>query len=158
MQQNWLDSNTGNYANLMVHNMSRTEPFVIESVGIKWANGSTGKPEFSNRAVGNVSAEGGKKLAQMIGGTLVDSPFDTFGTAQRDQYIRMPNGQMIEASVLASQLNAAKASQDPFSATQSVLEMYRNEAKDFNLQTSMNAIDLVSKGKLVANRLGGITS
>ena len=158
MQQNWLDSNEGNYANLMVHNMSRTEPFVIESVGIKWANGSTGKPEFSNRAVGNVSAEGGKKLAQLIGGTLVDSPFDTFGTAQRDQYIRMPNGQMIEASVLASQLNASKASQDPFSATQSVLEMYRNEGKNFSVQTSMNAIDLVSKGKLVANRLGSITS
>lgn len=158
LQQNWLDSNTGNYADLMLHNLSRPEPFVIETVGIQWANGSTGKPEFSNRAVGNVSAEGGKKLAQLMGGTLVDSPFDTFGSSKRDQYIRMPNGQMIEASVLASQLNAAKSSQDPFSATQSVIEVYRNEAKNFSLQTSMNAIDLVSKGVLVTNRPVGVPS
>lgn len=158
MQQNWLDSNTGNYADLMLHNLNRPEPFAMETVGIKWANMTTGKSEFSNRAVGNVSAEGGKKLAQLMGGTLVDSPFDTFGTSQRDQYIRMPNGQMIEASVLANQLNAAKTSQDPFSATQSVIELYRSGAKSFNLQTSMDAIDLVSKGKLFANRPVGVSS
>lgn len=158
LQQNWLDSNTGNYAALMVHNLSRSEPFVMESVGIQWANGSTGKPEFTNRAVGNVSPEGGKKLAQLLGGSLVDSPLDTFGTTKRDQYIRMPNGQMIEASVLASQLNAARTSQDPFSATQSVIDLYRSEAKSFNLQTSMDAIDLVTKGVLIANRPVGVPS
>ena len=130
----------------------------MESVGIQWLDGSTGKPESTNRAVGNVSPEGGKKLAQLLGGSLVDSPLDTFGTTKRDQYIRMPNGQMIEASVLANQLNVARTSQDPFSATQSVIDLYRNEAKSFNLQTSMNAIDLVTKGVLIASRPVGVPS
>ena len=150
MQQKWLDANTGNYANMMVHNLSRSTPFAIDNVDIRWANGSTGKPEFVPRAVGNVTAESGKQLAQMMGGTLVNGPFDTFGTSQRDQYIKMPNGQMIEASVLANQLNAARGASDPFSATQSVLEIYRLENQNFDLATSNNAIDLVTKGSLRA--------
>lgn len=150
MQQKWLDSNTGNYANLMLHNLSRSTPFAIDNVDIRWANGSNGKPEFVPRAVGNVTAESGKQLAQMMGGTLVNGPFDTFGTSQRDQYIKMPNGQMIEASVLASQLNAARGASDPFSATQSVLEIYRLESQNFDLAASSNAVDLVTKGSLRA--------
>ncbi len=150
MQQKWMDSNTGNYANLMMQNLSRSTPFAIDNVDIRWANGSTGKPEFVPRAVGNVSAESGKQLAQMMGGTLVNGPFDTFGTSQRDQYIKMPSGQMIEASVLASQLNAARSASDPFSATQSVLEIYRLESQNFDLSSSNNAIDLVTKGTLRA--------
>ncbi len=150
MQQSWLDSNTGSYANLMMHNLSRSTPFAIDNVDIRWANGSSGKPEFVPRAVGNVSAESGKQLAQLMGGTLVNGPFETFGTSQRDQYIKMPSGQMIEASVLASQLNAARGASDPFSATQSVLEIYRLESQNFNMASSNNAIDLVSKGSLRA--------
>jgi len=149
MQQNWLDANTGRYSELMRHNLSREAPFEIGGVDILWANGSTGKPEFSQRAIGNVSAEDGQALASLMGGTLVQSPFGTFGNSQRDQYIRMPNGQMIEASVLAHQLNAARNAQDPFSATQNVLEIYRLEAEKFDLAASTNAVDLVSKGSLI---------
>lgn len=151
MQQNWLDANTGSYANLMVNNLNRSTPFAIDGVDIRWSNGSTGKPEFSTRAVGNVSIESGRQLAELMGGSLIHSPFETFGTTQRDQYIRMPNGHMVEASVLASQLNAAREASDPFSATQSVLEIYRLENETFDLNTSNNAIDLVSKRSLTAN-------
>lgn len=150
LQQNWLDANTGAYANIMKANLERAQPFQIDGVDIRWANGSTGKPEFSQRAVGNVSDSSGRELAQLFGGTLVKSPFDTFGTSQRDQYIRMPNGQMIEASVLASQLNAARTAADPFSATQSVLEIYKGEIDRFDMAKSTNAIDMVSKGMLIA--------
>ena len=150
LQQKWMDANTGNFANLMLNNLSRSTSFAIDNVDIRWANGSSGKPEFVSRAVGNVSAESGKQLAQLMGGTLVNGPFDTFGTTQRDQYIKMPNGQMVEASVLASQLNAARGASDPFSATQSVLEIYRLENQNFDLASSNNAIDLVTKGSLRA--------
>ncbi len=145
-----MDSNTGNYANLMMHNLSRSTPFAIDNVDIRWANASTGKPEFLSRAVGNISAESGKQLAQMMGGTLVNGPFETFGTSQRDQYIKMPSGQMIEASSLASQLNAARSASDPFSATQNVLDIYRLESQKFDLASSSNVIDLVTKGSLRA--------
>jgi hypothetical protein len=148
MQQNWLDANTGAFANVMKHNLGRAQPFQLEGVDVRWANGSTGKPEFSQRAVGNLSVASGKELAALMGGTLVQSPFDTFGTTQRDQYIRMPNGQMVEASVLANQLNAARTASDPFSATQSVLEIYRIENQNFDLNSSTNAVDLVTKGSL----------
>lgn len=148
LQQNWLDANTGVYANVLKANLSRSQPFPIDGVDIRWSNGSTGKPEFSQRAVGVVSTQTGKELAALFGGTLVQSPFETFGTSQRDQYIKLPNGQQVDASVLASQLNAARDSSDPFSATQSVLEIYRVENQNFNLSTSTNAIDLVTKGIL----------
>lgn len=151
MQQYWLDSNTGSYANVMVNNLSRSAPFAIDGVDIRWSNVSTAKPEFNVRAVGNVNSESGRQLAELMGGSLISSPFDTFGTAQRDQYIRMPNGQMIEASVLANQLNLAREASDPFSATQSVLEIYRLEYQNFDLNTSTNAIDLVSKRSLTAS-------
>lgn len=149
LQQNWLDANTGPYANIMKANLERAQPFQIDGVDIRWSNGSTGKPEFSQRAVGNVSDTSGREFAQLFGGTLVRGPFETFGTSQRDQYIRMPNGQMIEASVLASQLNAARSAADPFSATQSVLEIYKVEIDNFNLATSTNAIDMMSKGMMI---------
>lgn len=145
LQQNWMDANTGTYANLMTNNLTRSVPFQIEGVDIRWANGTTGKPEFQQRAVGNISVESGRELAQLLGGTLVDSPFGTFGTSARDRYIRMPNGQMIEASVLAHQLNAARTAEDPFSATQAVLEIYQIEARNFDPGTSQNAVDLVSR-------------
>ncbi len=135
----------------MVNNLSRSAPFAIDGVDIRWSNVSTAKPEFNVRAVGNVNSESGRQLAELMGGSLISSPFDTFGTAQRDQYIRMPNGQMIEASVLANQLNLAREASDPFSATQSVLEIYRLEYQNFDLNTSTNAIDLVSKRSLTAS-------
>jgi len=148
MQQNWLDANTGVYANLMRANLSRSQPFQLDAVDIRWSNVSTGKPEFISRAVGNVTNESGKELADLLGGTLMKSPFDTFGTSQKDQYIRMPNGQMVEASVLANQLNAARTATDPFSATQSILEIYRAGNQRFDLNTSTDAIDLVTKRTL----------
>lgn len=148
LQQRWLDANAGPFANLLRHNLARAQPFEIHSVSLDWLNGSTGKPETLQRAVGNVSAASGQELAELLGGTLVQSPFGTFGTGQRDQYIRMPNGQMIEASVLANQLNAARQSKDPFTATQGVLEIYQREAQTFDLASSTNAIDLVTKGIL----------
>jgi hypothetical protein len=148
LQQSWLDANAGPFANLLRHNLGRSEPFEIHSVSLDWLNGGTGKPEFMQRAVGNVSPASGQELAQLLGGTLVQSPFGTFGTGQRDQYIRMPTGQMIEASVLANQLNAARQAKDPFSATQGVLEIYQREAQAFDLASSTNAIDLVTKGIL----------
>lgn len=150
MQQNWLDANTGVFANVMRNNLERAQPFQLEPVEVRWANGSSGKPEFNLRAVGNVSAASGKELADLMGGTLEQSPFGTFGTLQKDIYIKMPNGQMVEASVLANQLNAARTAEDPFSATQSVLEIYRIENQNFDLNTSTNAIDLVAKGTLRA--------
>lgn len=151
MQQSWLDANPGPFANLLRHNLGRAEPFEIHSVSLDWLNGGTGKAESMQRAVGNVSAASGQELAQLLGGTLVQSPFGTFGTGQRDQYIRMPTGQMIEASVLANQLNAARQSRDPFAATQGVLEIYQREAQTFDLASSTNAIDLVTKGILRPN-------
>jgi len=107
---------------------------VIDKVDIKWSSGNNNKPELLNKAVGNLNDASGKQLAQLLGGTLVDSPLKTFGSQQRDQYIKMPNGQMIEASVLASQLNAARGASDPFAATQGVLEVYKFENQSFNLQ------------------------
>jgi hypothetical protein len=149
LQQNWMDANTGAYANLMRTNLTRTTPFQLESVDIRWANFSNGKFESQQRVVGNVSIESGRELAQLLGGTLVSGPFDTFGSTTRDRFIRMPNGQMIEAGVLAHQLNAARQSSDPFSATQAVLEIYQIEARNFNLTTSQNAVDLAAKGMMV---------
>ena len=147
-QKSWLDSNTGTYANLLANNLSRTQPYLIDKVDIKWFSGNNSKPELISRAVGNLNEAGGKQLAQLLGGTLVDSPLETFGSQQRDQYIKMPNGQMIEASVLASQLNAARGATDPFAATQGVLEVYKFQNQSFDLASSTNAIDLVMKGKL----------
>lgn len=148
LQQNWLDANTGVNANVMKAVLSRTQPFQMDGMDIRWSNGGTGKPEFTQRAVGVVTEASGKELAQLFGGTLVQSPFQIFGTSQRDQYIKMPNGQMVEASTLASQLNAARSAEDPFTATQGVLEIYQLESQNFNLATSTNAIDLVTKGML----------
>lgn len=138
-------------ANLMKANLSRSEDFQIDEVAIQWVNGSSGKPEAIKRAVGNISTISGTELASLLGGTLVSSPFNTFGTTQRDQYIRMPNGQMIEASVLANQLNAARTASDPFSATQSVLDQYKLEMQQFDLAKSTNAIDLATKGMITTS-------
>ncbi len=151
MQQAWLDTHAGPLANLLLNNLSRSSPFEMHSVSLDWLNGGTGKPESMQRAVGNVSPSSGQELAKLLGGTLVQSPFGTFGTGQRDQYIRMPNGQMIEASVLANQLNAARQAKDPFTATQGVLEIYQREMQSFDLASSTNAIDLVTKGLLRPN-------
>ena len=106
----------------------------------------------------DLDQQGGQELASLLGGTLVASPFTTFGTQQRDPYIRMPNGQMIDASVLANSLNAARTAKDPFSATQSVLEVYKAEAASFNLGTSTDALDYVSKGLLRPGLLSALQS
>jgi hypothetical protein len=148
MQQNWLDANTGPYADLMRYNLNQSEPLKLDAVDVRWINGNNGKPEALTRAVGTISQDSGRQLAQLMGGTLVQSPFDIYGSSQKDQYIRMPNGQMVEASMLASQLNAARATSDPFSATQAVLDLYRSENQSFDLNTSRNAIDLMGKGIL----------
>ncbi|WP_031498480.1 hypothetical protein [Bryobacter aggregatus] len=148
MKQAWLDANTGSYANVLTNNLNRSTPFNIAPVGIQWTNLSNGRSDGATRAVGNVDKQGGQELATLLGGTLVDSPFSTFGTQQKDQYIRMPNGQMIDASVLANSLNAARTAKDPFSATQNVLDTYRAEAASYNLNNSTNAIDSVTKGNL----------
>lgn len=153
LQQNWMDANTGVYANLMSNNLTRTTPFQLDPVDIRWANFSNGKFESQQRVVGNVSLESGRELAQLLGGTLVSGPFDTFGSTTRDRFIRMPNGQMIEAGVLAHQLNAARQASDPFSATQAVIEIYQIEAKNFNINKSQNAVDLAAKGVIVTNKV-----
>jgi len=59
-QKSWLDSNTGTYANLLANNLSRTQPYSIDKVDIKWSSGNNSKPELLNRAVGNLNDASGK--------------------------------------------------------------------------------------------------
>ena len=147
MKQNWLNANAGPYASLLRDSLSRNSAYSLSPVQIQWTNLSNGRPENLTRAVGNVDRESGLQLAALMGGTLVESPFTTFGTQQRDQYIRLPNGQMVEASVLANSLNQARGATDPFWATQNVLEVYKAEAAHYNLGISTDAIDGVNNGR-----------
>lgn len=147
MKQNWLNANAGPYASLLRDSLSRNGAYTLSPVQIQWNNLSNGRPENLTRAVGTVDRESGLQLAALMGGTLVESPFTTFGTQQRDQYIRLPNGQMVDASVLANSLNQARGALDPFSATQNVLEVYKAEAAHYNLGTSTDALDGVSNGR-----------
>ena len=148
MKQNWLSANAGPYADLLTDNLTRTDAYTLGAVQIQWSNFSNGRPESLTRPVGTIDRESGQQLATLLGGTLMQSPFGTFGTQQKDQYIRMPNGQMIDASVLAHSLNQARGAKDPFSATQNVLEVYKVEASRFELAKSMDAVDGVSNGRL----------
>ena len=116
MQQNWLDANTGGYASLMADNLTRGGGFNLSPVQIQWSNLSNGRPEGFTRAIGTVDREGAQQLASMLGGTVVQAPLSVFGTSVRDPYIRLPSGQMIDASVLANSLNQARGASDPFSA------------------------------------------
>jgi len=136
MQQNWLDANTGSYASLMADNLTRGGGFNLSPVQIQWSNLSNGRPEGFTRAIGTVDREGAQQLASMLGGTVVQAPLSVFGTSVRDPYIRLPNGQMIDASVLANSLNQARGASDPFSATQNVLEVYKAEAAQFSPSNS----------------------
>lgn len=149
MKQNWLDANAGPYASLLRDSLSRNSGYSLRPVQIQWTNLSNGRPENLTRAVGNVDRESGLQLAALMGGTLVESPFTTFGTQQRDQYIRLPNGQMVDASVLANSLNQARGALDPFSATQNVLEVYKAEAAQYSPGTSMDLLDRVSNGRFL---------
>ncbi len=149
MKQNWLNANAGPYASLLRDSLSRNSAYTLSPVQIQWNNLSNGRPENLTRAVGTVDRESGMQLAALMGGTLVESPFTTFGTQQRDQYIRLPNGQMVDASVLANSLNQARGAIDPFSATQNVLEVYKAEAAQYNPGNSMDALDGVSNGRFL---------
>ena len=148
MKQTWLNANAGPYASLLRDSLSRNSGYSLRPVQIQWTNLSNGRPENITRAVGNVDRESGLQLATLMGGTLVESPFTTFGAQQRDQYIRLPNGQMVDASVLANSLNQARGAVDPFWATQSVLEVYKAEAAQYSPGTSTDMLDRVSNGRL----------
>lgn len=147
MQQNWLDANAGPMANLMVNSLNRTEPYKLDPLPLQWANLSGGGTYGSYRAVGIVTKETAKELASLMGGQVADSPFGTFGTETRDTYIKMPNGQMIDASVLAANLNAAREGRDPFNSLQAMLDVYQGEARQFNWNRSTDAIDNVNGGR-----------
>ena len=149
MKQNWLNANAGPYASLLRDSLSRSSGYSLRPVQIQWTNLSNGRPENLTRAVGTVDRKSGLQLAALMGGTLVESPFTTFGTQQRDQYIRLPNGQMVDASVLANSLNQARGAVDPFWATQSVLEVYKAEAAQYSPGNSTDFLDRVSNGRLI---------
>lgn len=146
MQQSWLDANSGPYANLLKSSLSRTTPYTLNTVTASWSNLSTGRPELFTRAVGVVSQTDAQELATQLGGTVVESPFTALGGAAKDLYIRMPNGQMVDASVLANDLNNARGGKDPFSATQAVLNAYSTEAQSFNYDSANDAIYRVMRG------------
>lgn len=147
-QQNWLDSNSGTYANLLQSSLSRPEPYTFRDVTSNWTNLSNGKPETYTRAVGVVSPGDAAELANLMGGQVVESPFQTIGSGVKDLYIQMPTGQMIDASALAYSLNQARTGSDPFAATQSVLSVYQTEAKSFQYGNATDAIYGILKGTL----------
>jgi len=149
MNQAWMDANKGNWGgNLMNSMMSGgANNFKFDPMNIQWANFSNGNQENITRAMG-VIGQGGDELAKMLGGTLVDSPFATFGTQQRDKYIKMPNGQMIDASAMAKSLQGASQSSNPFSSISDVIGLYQRENQGFNPKTNTDAINLVKQGVL----------
>ncbi len=136
MQQNWLDANPGSYASLMADNLTRGSGFNLNQVQIQWNNLSNGRPEGFVRSVGTVDRDGAQQLASLLGGTVVQAQQSVFGSSVRDPFIRLSNGHMIDASVLANSLNQARGAADPFSATQNVLEVYKAEAAQYNPSNS----------------------
>ncbi len=146
--QAWMDANKGNWGAGLMNSMmgGGADQFKFDPMNIQWNNFSNGKQENITRALGVLN--NGDELAKMLGGQLVDSPFATFGTQQRDKYIKMPNGQMIEASALANSLQGASKSSNPFSAFQDVIGLYQRENAAFNPQTNTDAVNLANTGVL----------
>jgi hypothetical protein len=152
MNQNWMTANAGPFANLM--NFMRSgggSQLNSDPMNIDWTNFSNGNPEHITRALGVIQQGGADALARILGGTAVDSPFATFGTNQRDRFIRMPNGQMIDASALGQSLQQASRAQDPFSALSATMDLYRSEQQRYNPSTSTDAIDMANRGQLNTN-------
>lgn len=144
-QQNWLKENSGlwgNFAQQFINGQGQNGQ--LDPMNIDWTNFSNGKPEHITRALGVVNQQGGDALAKMLGGQLVDNPMATFGTNQRDKFIKMPNGQMIDASVLQNQLNGVK----DFSGLTNVLNTYKNEANAYNPATSMDIQAIIQRGEI----------
>lgn len=144
-QQNWLKDNEGlwgNFAKQFIGGQGQNG--TLDPMNIDWTNFSNGSPEHITRALGVVNQNGGDALAKMLGGTLVDSPFATFGTNQKDRFIKMPNGQMIDASAMQNSLNGVKN----FDGLTDILNMYKRESNSYNPQTSMDAQALVQRGQL----------
>ena len=144
-QQNWLKDNPGlwgDFAKKFIGGQGQNG--TIDPMNIDWTNFSNGKPEHITRALGVVNQQGGNSLAQMLGGQLVDNPMATFGTNQKDRFIKMPNGQMIDASALQNSLNGVK----DFNGLTDILNMYKRENANYNGATSMDAQALIQRGDL----------
>ena len=151
MNQSWMDQNKGNWGEGLMNFMrdGGGNDFKLDPMNIQWRNGNTGELDNMTRALGIIQGGGGgDALAKILGGTFVDSPLGNFGSNQKDKFIRMPNGQMIDASVLANSLSGASKSSNPFASLSDVINLYQSENKNFNQNTSTNAIDLVNTGKM----------
>jgi hypothetical protein len=149
-QQAWMNANQGWQADIMKA-MLGGQQFGFDPMNIQWQNFNNGNTENITRAMGilNNPAE----LAKLMGGEAVQSPFATFGTQQRDQYIKMPNGQMIDASAMAQQLSGAMGSANPFSSLSDVLNLYGHWANTHTNDPNVNtdAINLVQQGVISPN-------
>lgn len=144
-QQAWMNANQGWQADIMKA-MLGGQQFGFDPMNIQWQNFNNGNTENITRAMGVLNNP--TELAKLMGGEAVQSPFATFGTQQRDQYIKMPNGQMIDASAMAKQLSGAMGSANPFSSLSDVLNLYghwnNQHTNDPNVNT--DAINLVQQG------------
>jgi hypothetical protein len=144
-QQAWFNANPGWQSDLMKA-MLGGQQFGFDPMNIQWQNFNNGQTENITRALGVINNP--QELAKLLGGEVVTSPFATFGTTQRDQYIRMPNGQMIDASAIGSLLGNAASSQNPFNALSDVINLMgvwnQQHTNDPNINT--DAINLVERG------------
>lgn len=144
-QQAWFNANPGWQSELMKA-MLGGQQFGFDPMNIQWQNFNNGATENITRALGVINNP--QELAKLLGGEAVTSPFATFGTQQRDQYIRMPNGQMIDASAIGSLLGNAASSQNPFNALSDVIGLMgawnQQHTNDPNINT--DAINLVERG------------
>lgn len=153
LNQNWMKANEGGWGDDLMKFMlgGGGSQLNFDPMNIQWTNFSTGEQENITRALGILQAGGANSLAKILGGTVENSPFATFGTQQRDQMIRMPNGQMIDASAFANALKGASQSANPFSALSDVIGLYQRENTAFNPQKNTDAVNLVNQGVLNPN-------
>jgi hypothetical protein len=149
-QQNWMNANSSGWGDDLMKFMlgGGGSQMNFDPMNIQWQNFNNGATENITRALGVLQNGGGDALAKLLGGKLESSPFATFGTQQRDQFIRMPNGQMIDASAMANSLKGAMGSSNPFSSLSDVIGLYQRENQNFNPQTNTDAINLVQTGVL----------
>lgn len=148
LNQNWMKANEGTWgSDLMKFMLSGgANQFNFDPMNISYMNESTGQQENIQRALGVIQSGGADALAKILGGRVQTSPLATFGTNQRDQYIYMPNGQMIDASALANQLKNAAQSSNPFSALSDTIGLYKYWNDSFDPRTNTDIMNQVNKG------------
>ncbi|CAB4142812.1 hypothetical protein UFOVP434_40 [uncultured Caudovirales phage] len=167
-QQAWMNANSSGWGDDLMKFMlgGGGDQFKFDPMNIQWLSDNGAKNDMT-RATGVLQQGGGDALAKLLGGTLVQNPIATYGSQQRDNFIRMPNGQMIDTSTMGNSLKNAMSSSNPFSALSDIINLYQSEARNFNPQTNPSAIDLVNQGKLQSinpqnynpgNFVGGQTS